>query len=414
LIFKLLTKDALRRIKQPAGYLIIVSLPFVFALLLGLAFGPRKSDDSIIQVKMLTEDRDDSFVSHFLTNAFGNSEMQNMFDITSVDSGKGRIMMDEGDASALLIIPAGFGDSLLHKRAVALELVKNPSEAFAPKIAEETVQILAEGGDRLFRIAEKPLSTIRKRIDSETKISDGEMAILSVQVLQLIRKVEDVLFPPLIQMEASTSDETGQEQDSSNFFGYILGSVLVMTLLFMLEVLNRDVFIEVENHTFTRQRLAVSVFQYNLSKVIFVYSSGILSYLLVWIIGVPLFGIHLTAMQGVRLFGFAFILLIGLTGIITFIYALAKTREQAQSIAPAIILGFSMLGGAMIPLESLPGFVRQAAVISPVYWGIHALHEIVLGNASLYQIKQPVFILLLIGVGLIVPSMIIQQRKIRS
>jgi ABC-2 type transport system permease protein len=411
LIFKLIKKDALRRIKQPAGYLIIVLLPFLFALMLGLAFGPRKSDESMIQVKMLIEDRDDSFASHFLANAFSNGEMQNLFQITTVDTGQGRTMMNRGDASALLIVPNGFSDSLLHQKAVALELIKNPGEAFAPKIAEETVKIMAEGGDRLIRIAEKPLSTIRNRIDSETEITDGEMAILSVQMLQLIRKVEDVLFPPLIQMDTSTSNETGQEQDSSTFFGYILGSVLVMTLLFMLEVLNRDVFIEIENHTFMRQRLAVSILQYNLSKVIFVYLSGILSYLLVWIIGVPLFGIHLSFNQGVRLFSFAFILLIGLTGIITFIYTLARSRRQAQSIAPAIILGFSMLGGAMIPLENLPGFVRQAAVISPVYWGIHALHEIVLGNASFNQIKQPVFILLLIGVGLIVPSMIIQQRK---
>ena len=414
MIFKLVIKDALRRIKQPSGYLIIISLPFLFTLLLGLAFGPRKPDESIIQVKMLIEDRDDSFASHFLTNAFSNGEMQKLFQITAVDTGQGRTAMDRGDASALLIIPDGFGDSLLHRKAVALELIKNPGEAFAPKIAEETVLILAEGGDRILRMADTPLNTIRKRIDSETDITDAEMAILSVQMLQMIRKVEDILFPPLIQMESSTSGETGQEPDSAGFFGYILGSVLVMTLLFILEVLNRDVFIEVENHTFTRQRLAVGFFQYNLSKIIFVYLSGILSYLLVWAIGVPLFGIHLTFMQGIRLFIFAFILLIGLTGIITFIYALAQTRSQAQSIAPAIIIGFSMLGGAMIPLESLPGFVRQASVISPVYWGIQALHEIVLGNASFIQIRQPVIILLLIGAGLIVPSMIIQQRKNRS
>ena len=414
MIVKLVIKDALRRIRQPAGYLIIVSLPFLFALLLGLAFGPRKSNESIIQVKMLIEDRDDSFASHFLANAFGNGEMQNMFQITAVDTGQGRAMMDRGEASALLIVPSGFGDSLLHRKAVALELIKNPSESFAPKIAEETVKILAEGGDRIIRMAETPLGTVRKRIDSETDITDAEMAILAVQVLQMSRKVEDILFPPLIQLETSASDETGREPDSAGFFGYILGSVLVMTLLFILEALHRDVFIEVENHTFTRQRLAVGLFQYNLSKVIFVYLSGILSYLLVWTIGVPLFGIHLTFMQGIRLFIFAFILMIGLTGIITFIYALAQTRSQAQSIAPAIIIGFSMLGGAMIPLESLPGFVRQVSVISPVYWGIRALHEIVLGNASFLQIRQPVIILFLTGVGLIIPSMIIQQRKNNS
>lgn len=414
MIWKLILKDIRRRIKQPAGYLILVAMPLIFALLIGLVFGPKESGESLIQVKMLIEDRDDSFASHFIANAFGNEEMQNMFDVSAVDSGAGRPLMDQGKASALLIIPQGFGDSLLHQNTIALTLIKNPSESFAPKIAEETVQILAEGGDRLVAMAEGPLKTIRRRLDSDTEISEPEIALMGVQLYRMIRKVDNILFPPLITLNSPTSDDSEEDSDRSSMFAFILCAVLVMALLFSLEVLSRDFFMEQEINTLTRQRIAVGTIRYVLAKTGFIYLSGLVSFALVWMIAVPLFGISLSLLQAGRMALFSLVLMAGLTGVITMIYALAKNRNQGQSIAPAVILGFSMLGGAMMPLENFPPFIRRISVISPVYWGIEALQKITIADASLRDISIHVAILAAIAVLLLIPSIIFQQRKFRS
>ncbi|MBN2104619.1 ABC transporter permease [bacterium] len=414
MIWKLIQKDIRRRIKQPAGYLILVAMPLLFALLIGLVFGPKESGESLIRVKMLIEDRDDSFASHFIANAFGNEELQNMFDVSVADSGAGRPLMDQGRASALLIIPQGFGDSLIHQNNVALTLIKNPSEAFAPKIAEETIQILAEGGDRLVSMAEGPLTTIRRRLDSDTEISEPEIALMGIQLYRMIRKVDNILFPPLITINTSTSDDSEEGSDLSSLYAYILCGVLVMALLFSLEVLSRDFFLEQENHTLTRQRVATGIARFVLAKMGFVYLSGLISFVLVWMIAIPLFGISLSLIQVGRMALFSLVLMAGLNGVITMIYALAKNRNQGQSIAPAVILGFSMLGGAMVPLENFPPFIRQISVVSPVYWGIDALRKITLADASLRDISTHIAILTAVAVLLLIPSIIFQQRKFRS
>ena len=414
MIWKLIKKDVQRRIRQPAGYLILLSLPLFFALLMGLVFGPKRSEQSMIQVKLLIEDHDDSFASNFIVNAFGNDELQNMFEVTPLDSGAGRPLMDDGKASALLIIPAGFGDSLLHLNPVALTLIKNPGEAYSPKIAEETIRILAEAGDRFISLAEAPLKTIRHRLDSDTDITEAEMALIAVQSFRMIKKVEKILFPPLITLKSSTVDEEDTETDTSLIFAYILCSILVMTLLFSLELLNRDFFLEQENYTLTRQVLATGITRFVLAKTLFIYGSGLISFILVWLIGIPLFSISVSLFQIGRLMLFALVLMAGLTGVVAMIYALAKNRNQGQSISPAVILGFSMLGGAMIPLNSMPQFMKQIAVISPVYWGIDGSRRIVLEGAALNDIMPHIIVLGAIAMVLLIPSFIIQQRKFRS
>jgi len=73
-----------------------------------------------------------------------------------------------------------------------------------------------------------------------------------------------------------------------------------------------------------------------------------------------------------------------------------------------------MLGGAMMPLENFPPFIRRISVISPVYWGIEALQKITIADASLRDISIHVAILAAIAVLLLIPSIIFQQRKFRS
>lgn len=60
---------------------------------------------------------------------------------------------------------------------------------------------------------------------------------------------------------------------------------------------------------------------------------------------------------------------IAVTGVITFIYALAKTMERANALVPAIVVPMAMMGGGMVPLEQMPPFMRSAAVFTVNYWG---------------------------------------------
>ncbi len=415
MIWKLIRKDILRRVKNPAGFLILVAMPLVFVLLMGLIFAPSKSEKIMPRVKLLIEDHDDTFASQFISGAFGRGEMADMFETEQVEKNQGRPIIDNGKASALLIIPAGFGDSLLHQKQVSLTLVKNPSEAYAPKIAEETISILAEGGDRLIRIASKPLKTIQKQIDSEQDMPEVLMASLAVQIQRLIQKIQTYIFPPLITLEEkSISKEEKSASTASQIYTVLLSGIVLMSLLFILELLARDFFIEKENHTLYRLLTSpAGIRGFVLSKQIFLFIVGMTALCLAWFIGVVLFGIKIQAAQIIPFLIFSAVIIASYTGIIGMIYALVRTRSQGQAIAPALIIFISMLGGSMIPLNSLPGFMKKIAVISPTYWGNSGTQKILLEQASLAQLSTHLLALGTIAVTLTLLSFWLYQRKFR-
>lgn len=396
MILTLLKKDILLKIKNPAGFLIMIALPLVFALVLGALFGPKSGDGVQIKVKLLTEDHDQTFASQFLTGAFGRGELAEMFEVTAVDSAKGRALMDKGKGSALLIIPRGFGEDLLNERPTNIQLIKNPSESFAPKIVEETMLILTEMIDRFVRFSSGPLRTIRDKIDADEDFTDAEMALLAVTVYRKIDRVEDYLFPPAIEIESGEHEEEEESASMplSNLYIVLLSGISIFCLLFLLEAMAREFYTELENNTLYRQLIGpIKISTFVFSKLLFLFLIGLSAQILIWLTAVLLFGIQIPLAQLGPFVIFSIILLASVTGLIGFIYGFAKTRNQAQAISPAIIIFCGMLGGAMMPVENLPNFMKKVAVISPVYWGQDVIKKLLLDQAGFQQIQLNLLVL---------------------
>ena len=413
MIGKLLKKDALRRVKNPGGFILLLILPFLFVLIVGLAFGPSGGKQKSFSIKLLIEDRDKSLASQMLKFAFGQGELAKLILLQPVQGDTGRKQMDEGKASALLIIPAGFGDSLLHQKMVDLLLIKNPSEAFGPKIAEETVRLFAEAGDRLVRIASEPLARIGKRTDSNKAPPDAEIAFISVQINRLIGRVSSYLIPPKITLDVKTVSVKKRSSASSDFYAANVSRMMVMCLLFILDVLFRDIYEEKENRTLMRLRTGpVGVGRFILSKMLFAFLSGLAALAFVWTGAAALFGVRMDAVQLFTFIPFSCVLVAALAGIAMLIHAFSRTRAQSNALSPAVIIVFSMLGGCMIPVEALPPFMQKAAVISPVYWGVNGLQRITLDHANLIQLIPHVLVLSSIACSFLAFSFFMIRRKI--
>ena len=412
MIWKLLKKDIVRRLRNPGGFILLVLLPLLISLLLGLVFGGGRDNRVMPEVKLLIEDHDHGLASQFIAGAFHRGELARLFDVKSVDEGVGRRMMDKGEASALLIIPKGFADSLVSEKPSELILVKNPSESFLPKIAEETIGILSEGGDRLVRIVENPLRMIRKSAQNDSIVSDEKVAAISILFKNLIEKTKNLFFPPLIRFNQVAQKEGKKQTSGSVLFAYLLAGNTLMALLFVLEIFARDFFRERDNQTLYRMLTSpVTSRQYLAAKLIFLFVAALLAYLLVWLAGLLFFGIRIT--QPISFLVLSLLIVSALTGVIALLYAVVKTRTQAASLAPAIIIVLSMLGGAMIPFGSLPGFMKKIAFISPVYWGTDGLHRIVISHESLAAMPLHVGVLFSLGLLLNILAFILFAKKVQ-
>lgn len=414
MIWTLLTKDLLRRWRNPGGIIILILIPLLATLMLGSIFGPGKEKNIKPRISLLVEDHDNSMASQFLLGAFSRGEMAQLFQVENITAGTGRQRMDKGDASALLIIPAGFGDSLLAQKPSTLTLVKNPSQAFAPKIAEETIMVLAEAGDRLVHIASEPISQIHASMQQSAVMPESQIGEISIGFSRLITKGKGYLSPPLIKVVSDTTATGGSNtMTSSILFAYLLAGMSMMMLLFTLDTLARDIFRERENRTWFRiMTTPVTANTYVSAKLLFILLTGLISQILLWAVGAAVFSIPVT--QPLFFLLFLTLCTATLTGVIALVYALARTRTQASAILPAVIIVFSMLGGAMVPLNALPAALRSAAQFSPVYWCIDGLQNILIEAATPVKLTTHFTVLILLTLGLNSLAFFFFARKARS
>lgn len=415
MIGKLLKKDILRLSKHPEGFLALVSLPLLLTLLLSLVFGPGRNKQVMPKVNLLIVDHDKSLASQMIKGAFGRDQLADMFEIEETDEETAGTRIENNKASALLIIPENFSDNLLNSKATELTLVKNPSQQFGPKMAEETVNILAEATDRLLRIGAEPLDLLKSEIESENYPEDGAITAMAVSINQIMRQSSSLLFPPVIQLSEATTETSGESLSGGQFFTYILASIAVMFLFFIINALAGDIIDEKDNRTLYRIIVSpASVSTFVLSKNIYLFAAGCMSHFLMWAVAIVLFDVPLS-FSNVLLFVLLSLLIVAAaTGVISFLNSLIKSRMMVSGVLPAVIIVLGVLGGGMVPLQSLPPFIRSLSWVSPIFWGADGIHKVILWGGSFSDIAKHNFVLL--GVSVVFGSLAIlfHRRRLLS
>ncbi len=413
MIWQLYKKDILRLRKQPGGFLLLIALPILLASLMAFIF--NNDNGSVMpNIKLVIEDRDDSFVSGMLKSAFGQGDLGKMFEVQQVDSGTGRIYIEEDKAAALLIIPPGFADSLFLFSPAELILLKNPSLDFGPKITQEVVTIFAEAVDRLLHVGEEPIRMIQQEIDNKDKMTDQTTAAIAVMINQLLNKTGDLVFDPPISLKTSSiSDEQSSTNSSTLIFTILLTGIATMSLYFILNGLAVDFFREREQFTFYRILISpVRPSVFILSKQLYLLTAGGTSLLAVWILAMSLWGVRISFSQ-IPLF---FLILIGTVlstvSIISLFYSVFKTRGQASAIMPAVVILFALLGGGMIPLQSLPDFFKPMSQFSPIFWAVDGQQKIVVDNSGFAAVFPHLAVLFGLSlIGLLLTYIVSNRRR---
>ncbi len=115
-------------------------------------------------------------------------------------------------------------------------------------------------------------------------------------------------------------------------------------------------------------------------------------FLIIFAIGVPLFHLHsrgpLIAL--VPLVTSFAICLVTLGVMIT---SLCRTIQQVSAFAFGGLVLFGALGGALVPLEVLPGWARTVAPATPTYWVMRGFGSVILDGKGVLSIVQPCLVL---------------------
>jgi len=348
-------KDLLRMLREPAALLAWIGIPVFIALLMGLMFG---RGDVRPRGVVLMADQDDSLLSRMVAMAFSQDRMAEMFTVEKATEEQGRKRMNAGEASALVVIPKGFGDAVLNGQQSRLVVVKNPAQRIVPQMVEQSVELLAEAGFYVQELAGSDLRGLNMRRPTE-----AEVAALSVRMNRTGEEIGRWLMPPRIAVETQVVEEKRQGPPV-NFASLMLPGMLVMGLLFTASGLSMDWWKEKQEGTMRRVLSTPN-------GAASVVCGKLLAYALlaavVSAVGLALANVMVGLAVPRAWATMAWAVVVSCCGYLAFLLlqSFASGRRVGEMLVNMVMLPMCMLGGCFFPLEMMPASLAAVGRWTP-------------------------------------------------
>jgi len=410
MFWALIRKDLVRRWRSPASTLVMLAFPFMMAGLIGAVSGGAGGEPEFT-LKVFLLDREDGVLGGFLSGASQQRDDGTTLEIVPVGE-EGFARMEQGEASAMLVIPERFTDRLLDGEDVSLQLVLNPAESIKPEIARQGAEVIATYLDVLVKSAGDRLGHLRDLLDADEMPPLVVVTAITGEIYGEMVRAEPILFPPVVRVVRDK--EAGEKAEQASVFGYVLVMVSVMSVVFVAIRAVSDLY-EDQRTGMLRRQLAtpLSVSRLVAAKCVFaaLFGAAVMAILLVagaffgWFgSGVPVASVLLHAVA----FSMA------AAGLITVVVALVRTEKQAGILSWVVVMVMSVLGGSMFPLEMIPEAIQRFSRFTLNYWAIEGFLDLMVRGRGAASALPATALLAGVGVALLVIGQHLMKRRLRE
>ncbi|MBU2609474.1 MAG: ABC transporter permease [Chloroflexi bacterium] len=408
-LFLIGLKDLKLAFRDKAALILMLAAPFALTLGLGAVTGSFSGGSSgISNIPVVIVNQDGGGLGDALVEVFQSEELADLVEPALVDDpAAARQMVDDNEAAAAIIIPAGFTQSIIPAQGqtapaevIQLELYANPtmptSVGVVKTILDEyinRVEVGRVGG----QVAVTGLIT-SGRIEVQDAAAAG-------QALGVSQADESAQGTSITLNNVTPSGEAVE----FNLLALLAPGMALMFLMYTTSNGGRSLLTERSQGTLPRLLVSPTTgVQVLGGKVIGIFLTGA-AQMLILVLGTTL----LFQLQwGDPLAALALVLaaVFGATGWGMLITAMVKTPGQASAIGTAIMLTFGILGGTFVNLEAMPDWFRVIAKISPNAWGVDGFTTLARGG-TLPDIMTPVLALLAMGALLFAVAVFLFNRR---
>ena len=443
LVKVLAKKDILRLMSDRRALVVNMVLPLVLTFIMGLSFGGGlfgKSGISAIKIVLVAEG-----VPDFLKDRFSEGlEESGFFSVSWSDSLTADRLVREGKVAAAVVLPDDLVRRFLGLEEVPIIVWKDPGSPLKAGIVE---QVLSRGlrqyqaGEAAYRALwpedgrvaggsdsvdllesyfEGDLPTLWRQwrtAENDTAWTDFQDRFARIMDRQVA--LGDALGKPGIQLEVhdkAASAETDQAGGAGevNLFNYFLPTFSVFFLMFGVAAATRDFHRERSLGTLQRQLLSpLGALEFILGKWLSAALQGTIQLLVLFLGGAILFQVNL----GPDPWSLPLAVLLTCTaaaGFFLFLTLLSRDEKMADNLITIVILVSAMLGGNMVPVDSLPEWIRTLGQFFFNYWANLSFNHILVSNGSLFEEPIPAVVLLCATIGFLGASLvafIVRQRR---
>ncbi len=407
--FKLLFKDKM-------AVFFTFFFPLIFAFFFGSIMGGGGATSK--GMKVAVTDLDNSSSSQIFVEQLKKSSALR---VTITTEKHARVLVRKGKRVAFILLPKGFGEnysSVFSGKVPELKVGIDPSrKAEAGYLEGALMKLGVKRFESLFSDADNmthQLDLSVEKIQQDENMPEQWKDLLSQflpQMNQLIKKQaqndEKEKMPiigkargnqsnPLIPLKITQQDIRVKRSGPKNAYAITIPQAIIWAIMGVVIGFAVNIVQEKRLGTVNRLSLApISRLQIMSGKALGCFVAQLLVTSLLLIIAYFILGVRFElpkVLIAVMAAGICFV------GIMMFFASLAKTERSVAGLTNAFLIIMGMIGGAMIPLFVMPGWMQSISNVSPVKWSILAIEGAIWRDFSYSEMLLPVLVLMSIGI----------------
>jgi len=375
-ILDIAQKDLLQILRDRKTFMFLLIMPIAFTLFFSIAFGGTGQSNSDARLPVGFLDQDQSALSGELGKVLAGSTVIRLDqNAQRVPADLDKLVADEKMAAAV-IIPVGYGQSILGGTPLKLTVIADPSKPATPTVQNE----ILIGGERLTSAAR--IAQIAAQTAQEPSAFDPALAA-ALAAWQ----------SPPIRMDQTTS--AAVKVQSVNAMSAAHSSPGMMLQFAIAGLITAATIIVTERKSRSLQRLLTTA----TSRVDILVGHYLAMFTLIFsqFVILMLFGKLFLGVDYLRVPAATFLVAVSAAACISalglLIGVFAKSEEQTIVLVMIPMFILSGLGGAWMPLEYTGAAFQTIGHASPIAWAMDGFENIVARGLGFQSVLIPVAVL---------------------
>ena len=405
-------KDLKLMFRDRAALTFMLLAPFLLTIGMGFVTGRFSGGSTgLSDIPVVIVNLDNNQLGDALVDVFNSEELADLMEPTaSTDPEAARQLIESNEASAAIIIPSGFTESVIptdgtafgpdyvQPEPVQIEVYTNPSSPTSAGIVKAVVD------EFISRVEEGRTSGMTSFMGlMQSGLVDFQN--IEAEARELFQNVDQ----PESNAITLTRNTEGADAVEFDLLAYFAPGMALLFLMYTVSYGGRSILAERAGGTLPRLMISpTQSVQVLGGKVLGIFFMGTAQVGILILASAMFFQVKWGDPLGIAVLILAAVF--GAAGWGMVITSLARTPAQVGSTGTAFMLIFGILGGSFISLEQLPPFMQTISKITPNAWGLDGFTTLALGG-TLKNLTEPITALLIMGMVLFGVAVLIFNRN---
>jgi ABC-2 type transport system permease protein len=403
-------KDVRLAFRDKAALILMLLAPFLLTLGLGFVTGRFSGGTSngISHIPLALVNQDGKQLGNALVELFQSKDLDELIDPTVYnDTAAAYKQVDNNQAVAVIVIPAGFTESIIPPQGQATPTKPVQIELYTNPTTPTSVGVVKTILDQF--ISQVEVGRVSGEVIVTQLVASGRIQVQQAQAVGQTAGINQA--SAAAQSTSITLKNTTPSGEAVKFdvLALLAPGMALMFLMYTVSYGGRTLLTERNQGTLPRLLVSpttatqvlggkmIGIFLTGAAQMFILIEGTSILFQLQW--GDPL---AVAALVLAAVFG-----AVGWGMLLT---AVAKTPGQVSAIGSAMMLTFGILGGTFINMDNMPVWFRIVTKITPNAWGVDGFTTLALGG-GLHDILTPLLALLGMGLLLFAIAVILFSRR---